>query len=251
MTQGTEAEKQGPGQAEKRQVRSRAMLALKVIAPTVAAVIAALAGDYFYVNQPFITTASISIDTMQSRQGTGSVAWDFVLQPARRFSFTGSNTVGGFVHFEVRPDINGNINGVDWRKYYAVTFYAMTSVAALPITEINLFVGPDFTQYMFRSERPLVLGTTWSEFTIPLSSFFLAPWEARTSSNSLPNLSDVTAFGLDEKTSSNTLSGRIWVDFFRLVSRNGRETLLSDCDHLQFKFQGRELEWVVGGRQYG
>jgi hypothetical protein len=251
-TQVPEAEKQGPARAQKRpSARSRAgSRALKVIVSIVAAIIAALAADYFYVNQPLITTAGISIDTAQSRQGTGSVAWDFVLQPAHRFSLIGSKTVGGFVHFEVRPDANGRINGVDWRNYYAVKFFAMTSVESLPITEINLFVGLNYTEYTFRSNRPLVLDTRWRGFTIPLSGFFLASWDAGTNS-SVPDLSDVTAFGLDEKTSSNTLTGRIWVDYFRLIDRNGKETLLSDCDHLQFKFQGRELEWIVGGRQYG
>jgi hypothetical protein len=254
MTNGPEnAEKQGPEEAEKRrQSRSRPVWrAFKVIGTIITTIIAALAVDYFYVNQPLSYGANISIDTTQVRQGTGSVAWEFVLQPERRFSLIPGKTVGGFVHLQVLPDRKALIHGMDWRNYYAVDFFAMASVESLPITEINLFVGPAFTQYMFRFDTPLVLGTRWREFTIPLSRFFLAPWEVRTSNNSGPDLSDVTAFGLDEKTSSNALSGHIWVDYFRLTSPSGKEILLSDCDHQQFKFQGLELEWIVGARLYG
>jgi hypothetical protein len=236
-------------EVKKRQShRSRAFAA--PLTALFSAIIVTLVGDYLYINQPLVTNASISIDTTESRQGPGSVAWDFTLQPARRFSLVPSETVGAFAHFQVRADRSGSIHGMDWRNYRAIDFFAEASVATLPVTTINLFVGPDFIQYTFHSNRPLVLGTVWREFTLPLSRFVLAPWEAKTSKDRVPDLNDVTAFGLDEKTKT-ALAGRIWLDYFRLVNRDGADILLSNCDHLEFHFQGRELRWIVGVRNYG
>ena len=175
------------------------------------------AGDYLFINQPLVTTAGIAIDKTESSQGSGSVAWHFRLQSPRKFSLLPSETVGGFVHLQVRANRSGFIHGMNWQNYGAVDFFAKASAAVLPVTTVNLFVGPDFEQYTLRGNRHLVLGTTWREYTVPLSSFVLAPWEAKSRSNAAPNLSNVTAFGLDDKTST-TLSGQIWVDYFRLAN---------------------------------
>jgi hypothetical protein len=248
MKQGAEI-KQGQEEEEKRQPRRWRVLVTSLVALS-SAIIVTIVGDYLYINQPLVTTGSIAIDKAESRQGPGSVAWHFTLQSPRRFSLMPSETVGGFVHFEVRANQSGSIHGLDWRNYNAVEFFAKASVAVLPVTTVNLFVGSDFEQYTFQGDRHLVLGTTWREYTVPLSRFALAPWETKTRKNRVPDLNDVTAFGLDEKTST-ALSGLIWVDYFRLANRNGKKTVLSNCDHLSFHFEGHKLRWIVGVRNYG
>ncbi len=216
------------------------------------------ATDFLALKQELVTTTSRAVDTTEFRQGPGSLAWDFALQPERRYIFSSTETVGSFVHFEVGGDRTGSINGVDFRDYYAVKFFAKASKEGLEVKEVNLFLGPDFVQYIFEGNRPLVLETRWREFTIALSGFVLAPWEAKyrghlaakTRKNGVIDLSNVTAFGFDQKTSSRKLVGRIWLDYFRLLDQKGTETLLSAADGLEFNYQGHRLTWVAGARRY-
>lgn len=211
----------------------------------------ALGSQYLLLDQELMTTATVSIDTTQFRAGSGSVEENFNLQPARTFKFaSGDETVGGFVHLQVSPDPSGTIHGMDWRRYSSVKFFAMASTQGFVVTEVNLFVGPDYVQYTFHGKGSLVLGTRWQEFTIPLSGFALAPWEPRTGKNSSIDLGNVTAFGLDEKTSSTPLVGYIWLDDVRLVDHDGKQTLLSNCSQFTFQFQGHEVRWVASGRRY-
>lgn len=201
------------------------------------------------VNQGLIDTASVENDTVQFRTGSASLVWSFDLQPNKHWAWSPTRTVDAFLHLEVRGTPSGRISGLDWRKYYAVRFFAEASTDGLGVSEINLFAGSKFTQYMFHGNSRFT--TAWQEFTVPLRAFVLAPWEGRAARIGAPALGNVTAFGLDENTSSGRNVGRIWLDDVRLVDASGRETLLSDCAQRRFKFEGQRLFWIADARILG
>jgi len=214
--------------------------------------------DFVALKQELVFAASRAIDTTEYRQGSGSLVWDFNLQPERRYVFSSTETIGGFVHFEAVGDSAGVVSGADWRSYSAIRFFAKASAELLSVKEVNLFVGPDFVQYSLSQRKPLILETRWREYTIPLSEFTPAPWEtryrgdlvAKTTRNGVIDLSNVTAFGFDQKTAAERLIYRVWLDYVRLIDSKGNETVLCDEDVLEFTHQGRSFRWIAGARRY-
>ena len=214
--------------------------------------------DYLAVKQDHVALSSVTLDSSETRQGSSSLRWDFTLQPDRKYMFSPTSTVGGLLHLEVRADSKGHIQGLDLQKYKELRFFAKASSEVLILNEINLFTGPNYIQYMYSKNEALILNTKWAEYRIDLEDFSIAPWELQYRSQlvtnnqqtSSPDLRDVTSLGFDLKTDRNTLSGRIWIDYIRLIDKDGNEEILSDEDDLKFVVSDKSLIWISAAREY-
>ena len=222
-----------------------------VVGGTIGGVATFLATSTLAINQPLIAATSVANDTIQFRTPPAALLWTFDLQPKKHWAWSATRTVDAFVHVQVRPTSSGAPAGVDWHKYYGVRFWIQASTGRLVISEVNLFAGPRFVQYMFQGGGQIRVGTGWQEITMPFRRFALAPWEGRPTTIGPLALSDVTAFGFDEKTSSARVAARVWLDDIRLIGRDGAETLLSDGTRREFTFEGRLFTWIADTRVLG
>lgn len=213
--------------------------------------------DYLSVKQEQVLLSSITVDSVESRQGKESLRWDFTLQPTRRYLFSPTDTIGGLFHLEIQPNKEGRLIGMDFSPYDEIIFYAKASSELLLINEVNLFIGPNHIQYINSSRNDLLLSTNWTEYRLSFQDFKIAPWELKYRSHMIdkgfintPKIANVTGLGIDLKTDSKVLSGRIWVDFIRLRGNKGAEILLSDGSNIDFQFLKHPLRWVAGARAY-
>jgi len=216
-----------------------------------------LATDFISVKQNLVLLSSVSIDSNDTRQGNSALRWDFRLQPAKKYLFSPAHTIGGLLHLRIRPDNDGHISELDLLKYKEIRFFAKASSEIFILNEINLFTGPDFIQYRYSNNETFLLSTKWAEYHISLNKFAIAPWELKYRSHLIdknflgePNLRKVSSLGFDLKTEADALSGRIWIDYLRLVNKEGNEEILADGNSLNVKVQGHPMVWLAGAQQY-
>ena len=172
--------------------------------------------------------------------------------------FSSTSTVGAFLHLEVTANSKGRVHGVSIDKYKELRFFAKASSEVLLLNEINLFIGPDYIQYIYSKKEALIFNTRWAEYRIALDDFDLAPWELQYRYNLViknqqsksPNLRDITSLGFDMKTDGKPVSGRIWIDYIRLIDAEGNEEMLSDEGELEFVALNKSLAWISGAREY-
>lgn len=67
---------------------------------------------------------------------------------------------------------------------------------------------------------------------------------------SSPNMENVSSLGFDLKTDNKNLTGHIWIDYIRLIDKEGREELFFTGDNLEFNFSEHSLVWIAGAREY-
>lgn len=232
-------------------------LVVAFLAGIIGGILTWFATDFLAVKQDRILLSSVSVDSSEARQGSKSLRWDFGLQPAKKYMFSPTLIVGGLLHLEVRPDEDGHINGLDLSEYDEIRFFAKASCEMFLLNEINLFTGSHYIQYTYSAKDALFLNTKWAEFRILLDKFSIAPWELQYRSDIIgknhvrvPNIKDVSALGFDLKTKDKALSGRIWVDYVRLIDKEGNEEMLSDGSDSNIIFLGRSLIWNTGAREY-
>ncbi len=227
------------------------------IAAVIVGILTWLATDFLSVKQDLVLLSLVSVDSSDARQGNKALRWDFTLQPAKKYLFSSAHLVGGLLHLNVRPNKDGHITGLDLLKYDEIRFFAKASSEKFVLNEINLFTGPDFIQYKYSNNEALLLSTKWAEYHISLDKFLIAPWELKYRSNLIdknyqrePDLKKVSSLGFDLKTKTEVLSGRIWVDYLRLINNKGEEKILSDGDSVDINVLGRPMVWLAGAREY-
>jgi hypothetical protein len=220
-------------------------------------VLTVLAYDFILVKQKVSLESEVSIDSAEARQGTNSVRWDFSLQPEKKYVVSSPSTIGGFLHLEVRADEKGRIRGVDLQNYKELRFFAKSSKELGKIDEVNLFTGPYYIQYIYSSNGTFLLSTKWAEYRISLDKFTLARWEKQyrrhlidDNNVEVPAMDNVTGIGFDLKTDDRARTGKIWIDYVRLVDEAGNEEVLSKGDDDRVEFSGRTLVWGAGAREY-
>lgn len=240
----------------KSKINGRELLA-GFLAGIVGGTLTWLVTDYLSVKQKQILSSSITVDSVESLQGKDSLRMDFALQPAKRYLFSPTSTVGGIYHLEAQPDNDGLLRGIDLSKYDEIVFYAKASAETFTVNEFNLFVGSDYIQYTYNPGKVLVLTTKWAEYRLPFSDFKIAPWESTYRSHlidkrylSVPNTANITGLGFDLKTADKYLSGQFWVDYVRVRQANGIETMISDGSNASFQFMGHDLRWVASAREH-
>ncbi len=139
---------------------------------------------------------------------------------------------------------------MDWREFRAIKFFAKSSAEGLSLNEFNLFVGKDHIQYLFDLPGGLPLSTEWREIEIPFDSFRLPSWASGADRTLGSRAAHVTAFGFDVKSQMFDLQASVWIDFVRLVRRDGSVIQLSDGDAEDFNFGSHGLKWFSSTRVY-
>lgn len=240
-----------------RKKKAHKELSVAFLAGIIGGILTWFATDFMAVKQDRILLSSVAVDSNEARQGNKSLRWDFTLQPAKKYMFSPTQLVGGLLHLEVRPDKEGNVNGLNLLKYEEIRFFVKASCEMFLLNEINLFTGPNFIQYTYSTKEAFFLNTKWSEYRISLDKFFIAPWEhqyrphlATKNHLSAPNMKEVSGLGFDLKTNDKALSGSIWVDYVRLIDKKGNEEILSDGSELNLNLFECPLIWIAGAREY-
>lgn len=216
-------------------------------------IISALMIHIIIIDQPFDVVSRIMIDSNDWMHGENSLRWEFKAQPERKYLFRPKRLMWCYIHLEVRPNSDGNLSGIDLRKFNGLKFFARSTSESFPVTEFNLFVGPSYIQYQY-VKTPIIISTKWQEFYINLKEFVLAPWDKKYRAHLVskePYLSNVTAFGMDIKTRGAPVYGKIWIDYIRLVDHENKETLISDCENLTSSFQNKIIIWKSGYGKLG
>lgn len=216
----------------------------------VAGVIGVLATNLLVVNWQALRESTLEVDTLEKRQGAGSLKWYFHLRPERRFVFSRPGLSGALLHAETVPDSQGNIPSMNWLEFRALRFFAKSSAGQFSLDEVNLFVGENHVQYVFNQATELSLSTGWRQIEIPFDKFRLAPWVPGTDRSWGPGSAHVTALGFDIKNRTLELQGSVWIDFVRLVRWDDGEVQLSDGDANSFDFGNHTLKWFSGSRDY-
>lgn len=216
-----------------------------------------LVTDILSVKQNRVLFSELVIDSNEARQGMNSLRWSFLLRPEKKYMFSSTSMVGGYLHLEVRPDKKGNVPGLNLSNYSEIRFFAKASSETFLLNEINLFTGKNYIQYIYAMKDKLLFNTKWAEYRIPLLKFMIAPWERQYRYHlinknymNMPNMKNISGLGFDLKTTGKPLSGFIWIDYVRLINKNGDEVVLSDGDSTSFIFLERQLVWVTGANEF-
>lgn len=232
-------------------------LAMGFLAGILGGVLTWFATDYLSIKKDLVLLSTLTVDGIESRQGKESLRWDFTLQPEKRYMFSPTNVIGGFLHLEVQPDKEGRIKGLNLSEYNEISFYAKASSEVFFVNEFNLFIGSNYIQYTQSTDKTFFLSTKWTEYRIAFNEFSIAPWEQAYRSHlidknylNVPNIKNVSAIGFDLKTTDETLSGRIWIDYLRLIDKKGSEIILSDGSNNNLNYLNQPLRWVTGAREY-
>ena len=208
--------------------------------------------DMITLHQARETYSELSVDKTQFRQGIGSLRWEIAIQPKRRYLFSNTEIIGALMHFEVIGNKRGKVQGLNFHNIKGIKFYGKASQERFHISEVNLFIGNNSIQYIFSKQNGLIVDTKWQEYFIPLAAFNLAPWlrNSNMQNKAIPDISNVTAFGFDLKTTKKPINAKIWIDYIRLIDNDGKEILFSDADKKDFFFQNKHIKWISDWREY-
>ncbi|MBU1853611.1 MAG: hypothetical protein KJ957_06175 [Candidatus Omnitrophica bacterium] len=226
---------------------------VKVLYVFLGGVIIVLVTNLVLIDKPFEANSIIVIDSTDWRHGKNSLKWDFKIQSERKYLFNRGILMGCFAHLEVCPDSEGNLQGIDLRKFKGLKFFIKGSSEFLSVNEFNLFMGPNYIQYRY-VKAPIAISTKWQEVYIDFKDFILASWDKKYRGDLVPKepyLSDITAFGLDIKARFLCRYGKIWIDYIRIVGYDNKETLITDCEDMASLFLEKTVRWKSDWREYG
>ena len=201
------------------------------------------------LNRSPIDTSKIVLDD-DAQQGARSVRWEYEAQPERRFLFGKSKLVVCSAHFEASSEASTSAGFLDLSGTRGLKMRLRSSNEPCDISEVNLFTGPEPVQYVYKGS-PVQIGTKWTEVTLDFRDFSLAAWDRRPQRPDGPMLTKVFAFGLDMKTESEPVQGKIWIDDVRVVGHDGIERLITDCEATTTDFGNREVRWRARSEVHG
>ncbi|MHC1760507.1 MAG: hypothetical protein AB9917_13565 [Negativicutes bacterium] len=205
--------------------------------------------NHLFAKQEYKEKSELSIDDM----GVNALKWEFIVQPERKTSMNDGKLMGCYLHLETAFSEIGNLIETDLSKYQGIKFKARSS-QPISVTEFNLFVGEPRRQYLYKNKTSLTWGTEWNEYDIRFDELSLAPWSTSFNSEDKAlkqaELSRVTAFGWDLKTSSEPVNGTIWINNIRLIDKHQENIQTVIGANRVELFQGAKLFWRSGCNKY-